>query len=205
MQLLEYTNMSATDLCRPIDPMHLQPTVFAKTYPAENYTLTIRPFCVTTDMDALCGWLEQQTGISFRKKENPRAELLQSCIDVLESGYSQSLLCLLDERPVCQLDISKAPYNEVFMYLDAVDGDHALRLIMSPYVTVRNAYVNVMRTYLEYLFAFDEVERVIAYLPAYDEWSNYLLKNAGFEYLDTKQMVSGVINLYECRKNRRRK
>jgi hypothetical protein len=202
MQLLEYENMSASNLCRPLDPTRLQAPVFARSYPTDDYTLMIRPFCVGTDMDLLCGWLELQTGISFRKEEGPRPELKQSCIDILQSNHSQSLMCLLDDRPVCQADISKAPYNEVFMYLDTNAGDYAFRLIMSPYATVRNAYVSIVRAYLEYLFSFEEVGRVITYLPVYDEWSNHLLKNAGFRYMDTKKILSGVINLYECRRNK---
>jgi len=203
MQLLQFKTMSASEICRPLDPMRQQAPVLVKPYPADNYTLTLRPFCITTDMDPLCGWLEQQTGISFGKEDGPRQELSQACIDILESNYSQSLLCLLDNRPVCQSDICKAPFNEIFMYLDACAGDYAFRPIMSPYATLRNAYVNIVRTYLEYMFSFEEVRRVIAYLPVYDEWSNHLLKNAGFGYLDTKQILSGVVNLYECRKEKK--
>lgn len=195
--------MFANDICRPLDPMCLLAPVFVKSYPAENYTLTIRPFCVTTDMDALYGWLEEQAGLSLHDKDSPRKELLQTCIDILESNYSQSLLCLLDDKPVCQADIYKAPFNEIFMYVDSRAGDFAFRPIMSPYVTLRNAYVNIVKAYLEYLFSFEAVERVVTYLPVYDEWSNHLLKNAGFEYLDTKQILSGVSNLYECRKNKK--
>ncbi len=197
--------MSANNFCRPLDPFHQQAPVFFKSYPEDNYTLTIRPFCVSTDMEVLYGWLEQQTGMRFWEKDSPRQELLQSYTDILESAYSQSLLCLLDDRPACQMDISQTPYNEVFMYLDAGKGDYALWLIMSPYVTVRNAYANIVKACLEYFFSFDGSERIITYLPAYDEWSNHLLKNAGFAYLDTKQMLSGVVNLYECKKNRGRK
>jgi hypothetical protein len=188
-----------------MDPFHQQAPVFVKPYPSENYTLTIRPFCVTTDMEVLYGWLEQQMGMQFWKKDSPRQELLQSYTDILESTYSQSLVCLLDNRPVCQMDISQAPYNEVFMYLDAGKSDYAMWLIMSPYVTVRNAYSNIVKSCLEYFFSFEGPERIITYLPAHDEWSNHLLKNAGFEYLDTKQMLSGVVNLYECRKNKGKK
>jgi len=188
-----------------MDPFHKQAPLFAKSYPGDNYTISIRPFCVSTDMELLYGWLEQQIGMQFWKKDNPRQELLQSYADILASTYSQSLLCLLDDRPACEMDVSQAPYNEVFMYLDAGKGDYALWLIMSSYVTVRNAYANIVKACLEYLFSFEGPERVITYLPAYDEWSNHLLKNAGFEYLDTKQMLSGVVNLYECRKKRWRK
>jgi hypothetical protein len=156
-------------------------------------------------MELLYGWLEQQMGMQFWKEDGPKQELLQTYTDILESTYSQSLMCLLDDRPACQMDISQAPYNEVFMYLDAGKGDYALLLIMSSYVTVRNAYANVVKACLEYFFSFEGLERIITYLPAYDEWSNHLLTNAGFEYLDTKQMLAVVVNLYECRKNRWRK
>lgn len=188
-------------LCRPTDPIHRQAPVFVKSYPSEDYKLVIRPFCITTDMNVLFGWLEQQMGIQFWKEGSPRQELLQSYRDILESDHSQSLLCLLDDRPVCLLDISRAPYSEVFMYVDACPNDYSIWLIMSAYVTVRSAYVNVVQAYVEYFFSSGNVQRIITYQPAYDEWSNHLLKNAGFVYLDTKKMFSGVVNLYEYKKD----
>jgi hypothetical protein len=185
-----------------MDPFHQQSPALVRSYPKDNYTLTIRPFCVSTDMDPVCSWLEQQLGIAFWKEDGLRPELLKSYIDALESSFSQSFFCLLDDRAVCQADISKALYNEIFMHLDAGSGDYALRLTMSPYVTVRNAFANIVKAHLEYFFSFEDVERVLTYLPASDEWTNHLLKNAGFDYLDTKRMLPGIVNLYECKKSR---
>jgi hypothetical protein len=84
------------------------------------------------------------------------------------------------------------------MYTDTTDGDYSFRLIMSPYATTRNAYVNVIRAFLEYFFSFKSVKRVLTYLPVHDEWANHLLKNAGFRYLDTRRVLYGAVNLYEC-------
>jgi hypothetical protein len=156
-------------------------------------------------MEVLYGWLEQQMGMQFWKANGARQELLHSYTDSLESNFSQSLLCLLDDRPVCQMDISRAPYNEVFMHLDAEEGDHALWMIMSPYATVRNAYGNIVEAALEYFFSFETTSRIITYLPAYDEWSGHLLMNAGFKYLDTEKMLTVVVNLYEYRRNKNKK
>jgi hypothetical protein len=192
--------MSAVNLCRPFDPFHQQAPVFVKYYSSVGYTLIIRPFCVTTDLDMVCGWLEQQLEISFQGEDSPRSELLQSYVDMLQSDYAQSFFCLLDERGVCQADVMEASYSDIAMYLDARSGDYVLRLTMSTYATVRNAYEQIVNAYLEYLFSFKEVHRVLTWLPAHDEWSNHLLKGAGFIYLDTRQMLSGVANIYECRK-----
>ncbi len=160
--------------------------------------LSIRPFCVTTDMPEVYKWLEQQAGLSFDREESPRSELQQSYIDILQSNYSQALVCLLDHRPICQLDIGRAVFNEVFMYTDTAEGDYSFRMIMSPYATVRDAYVDVIGVFLRYFFSFEHVRRVLTYLPVYDEWSNHLLKNAGFAYLDTRRTLYGAVNLYEC-------
>src|SRR5258708_5321373 len=111
--------MSADNLCRPMDPYRQQSPALVISYPKDNYTLAIRPFCVATDMDPVCSWLEQQLGIAFWKEDGLRPELLQSYIDVLQSSFSQSLFCLLDDRAVCQADICKALHNEISMHLNA--------------------------------------------------------------------------------------
>jgi len=89
---------------QPMDPFHQQAPVL-KPYPDEN-TPWPSAVCVTTDMEALYGWLEQQMGMQFWKKDSPRQELLQSYTDILASTYSQSLVCLLDNR-LLPMDISQ--------------------------------------------------------------------------------------------------
>jgi len=81
-------------------------------------------------------------------------------------------------------------------------SDYAMWLIMFV-CNVRNAYSNIVKSCLEYFFLWRA--RADKLTCRHDEWSNHLLKNAGFEYLDTKQMLSGVVNLYECRKNKGKK
>jgi hypothetical protein len=222
-------NIASIDsLCRPTDPFQLQAPVLTRDLPDKGYRLSIRPFCVTTDMSAVCNWLGQELGMEFgqgggrgREAEagqewesgmgpelergvgpepgvGPEWELRKVYIDILQSGDSQSLLCLLDKRPVCALDIGRAALNEVFMYRDTADGDYSFRMILSPYVTLRNAYVDVVQTFLDYFFSFPNVKRVLTYLPVYDEWGNHLLQCAGFHYLDTGRTLSGAVNLYAC-------
>src|SRR5262249_36053362 len=125
--------MSTDGLCKTIDPYSEQAPVFVKNFHEQQYSLAIRPFCVSTDMEVIYNWLEQQLGIDFRSEDSPKAELTQSYVDILQSDYAQSFLCLLDERPVCQLDIGKASFNEVFMYTDPDERDYGFRFIMSPY------------------------------------------------------------------------
>ena len=197
--------MSAGNLCRPLDSFHPQAPVFDKYYSDGNYRLTIRPFCVTTDLDMICEWLEEQLGVSFQGEGNPKEELQQSYVDMSASTYAQSFLCLLDTRAICQADVMEFQYSDLALYLNSEGNDYFIRLTMSDYATMRNVYEHVVNTMLEYLFSFDEVQRVLTYLPAHDEWSNHLLSQAGFIYLDTRQLFSGVVNIYECRRNKQYK
>jgi hypothetical protein len=190
--------MSSECLCKAIDPYLPKRPVFVKTFSQEEYTLSIRHLCVTTDMETVYDWLDRQLGVRFWTVDGPRPELMQCYIDILQSDHSQSLMCLMDERPVCQLDVGKAAINEVFMYTDVLDGDYSFRAIVSPYVDVRNAYGNIIKTFLEYCFSFRHVQRVLTYLPASDEWTNHLLETAGLTYLDTQRTLQGAVNLYEC-------
>jgi len=191
--------MSAGNLCRPFDSFHPQPPVFDKHYSNNSYRITIRPFCVTTDLELICGWLEEQLDISFQGENNPREELRQSYIDLAASTYAQSFLCLLDDKAICQADVMEFLYSDLALYLNSDANDYFIRLTMSDYATMRNVYEHIVNAMLEYLFSFDEVQRVLTYLPVQDEWSNHLLKEAGFVYLDTRQLFSGVVNIYECK------
>lgn len=190
--------MPSDRLCKPIDPYRQQHPVFSRPYPLQEYTLCIRPLCVSTDIELVCSWLSHQLGTHSWQEGGPKPELMQCYIDMLKSDYSQSFLCLMDEQPVCQVDVGKAIFNEVFMYIDTQDNDYVFRMIISPEVKLRNAYVNIVRTLLEYFFSFREVGRVLTCLPANDDWINHLLESAGLAYLDTRRTIYGVVNLYGC-------
>lgn len=190
--------MSSECLCKAIDPYQRQQPVFAMTFPVEEYTMCIRPLCVTTDMDTVYNWLDRQLGVRFWQDGGPKPELIRCYVDMLRSDHSQPFLCLMDDQPVCQLDVGKATFNEVFMYTDAVDGDYSFRTIVDPDMELRNAYVNIIKTFVSYFFSFDHVKRVLTYLPAGDNWANHLLENAGLTYVDTRRTLNGPVNLYAC-------
>lgn len=188
--------MSFERLCKAIDPYQRRQPVFAKTFSEEEYTLSIRHLCVATDMETVYEWLDRQMESRYWQDGGPRTELMQCYIDVLQSDHSQSLICLKDEQPVCQLDIGNAAINEVFMYADTREGDYAFRTIFSPDLELRNTYVNIIKTFVEYFFSFADVKRVLTYLPAGDDWTNHLMENAGLSYLDTQRTLFGAVNLY---------
>jgi hypothetical protein len=194
--------MASNNICKPVNPYLLQPPGIIKSFPEEQYELLIRPFCVTTDLDEVCRWIEREQG-SPGPIENSRSELLlQSYVESLQSTFSQPLFCLSNDVGVCQADISKALNQEVSMHLDTNEGDYTFQMIMAPYPNIPKTYVNIVKTYLEYFFSFDEVKRVLTFLPVSDEWNNHLMECAGFRYLDTLQMISGTCNLCECRKTK---
>jgi hypothetical protein len=195
--------MSAGNICRPVDPIHPQPPLLNKHDPESNVTVTLRPFNVVTDLDLMCDWLEQQSGISFQGENSPREQLKQTYLGISASSWGQSFICLLDDKPVCQADVAELSYSDLALHMSASDQDYCLTLTMPSKAPTLHVYKRVVNTLLEYILSFEEVKRVLTYLPFHDDWSNFLFQDVGFIYRDTVQLLSVVVNIYEFKRSSR--
>jgi hypothetical protein len=166
-----------------------------KDLPGRNLSLSVRRLCLSTDVPILYKWMRHQYAGPLLNKELPPGELEESYACMIESDFAQPFMCLVNETPVCQINVYKTLQDVISLYYDARPGDYGLQLVVAPGVN-QESVAAIMSACLEYFFSFPEVERIIADIETTNEWSNTLYKMAGFHYCKKIKVPYKPSNLY---------
>ena len=144
--------------------------------------LTVRPFCVATDISILFKWMSQEYAGPLLTRSRPPHELEESYVSMIESDFAQPFMGLVNEIPVCQMDIYKMQQDVLSLSYPARPGDYGLQLVVAP-LTVQDNMLRLIQACLEYFFSFPEVGRIIVNIEEGNEYNRQLFKRAGFRSL----------------------
>lgn len=166
-----------------------------KDLPNRNLSISVRRLCLTTDVPILYKWMRYQYAGPLLNREIPPGELEESYACMIESDFAQPFMCLVNEVPVCQMNVYKTLQDVISLYYDAHPGDYGLQLVATPEADQESVAV-IMNACLEYFFSFPEVNRIIADIETSNEWTNTLYKMAGFHFSKKIKVPYKPSNLY---------
>jgi hypothetical protein len=171
-------------------PVSLEEIVFSKKFPDKGYHLSLRRFCISTDMQAIYHWAW--------KKDSAANLLASSYTYTNESSFARSFMVFMNEStPVCQVDICRSQQDDICDHYKAVPGDFVIRMLIHlQKKKPKQFYVDVLKTCLEYFFLSPEVERVIIEPDVENERYNDLVINTGFHFQQRIYQPYKISNLY---------
>ena len=179
-------------LSKPVSPVSPEEIVFSKDFPAAGYNISLRRFCISTDMQAIYHWAW---------KTSTAAKLLASSyVYTHESNFARSYMVFLNDTiPVCQVDICRSLQDDICDHYKVSPGDYIVRIIVHLQKKKnRRFYVDVLRCCLEYFFSSTEVERIIIEPDVENERYNDLVIHSGFRFLQRIYQPYKASNLYYC-------
>ena len=185
------------ELCTSLLPSATVPGVVTKHIPEQDLSIAVRPLSVATDVPILYKWMSHEYAGPLLDRPQHPLELEEFYNSMIESDFSQPFMGLVNNIPVCQVDVYKARQDAISLYYEARPGDYGLQLVIAP-MTAQENMVLLLRTCLEYFFSFHEVGRVIADVETGNEWSNQLFKKAGFLHTQEVRIPHKLSNLYIC-------
>jgi hypothetical protein len=159
--------------------------------------LTVRPFCVATDIPIVFKWMGQEFAGPLLARSQPPHELEEFYTSVIESDFAQPFMGLINDTPVCQLDIYKTQLDIISLSYPARPGDYGLQLTLAPLIAEDNMAL-LLRTCLEYFFSFPEVGRIIVNIEAENEHLRQLFKKLRFRILSDAHNGDRSSSLYAC-------
>ena len=130
-------------------------------------------------------------------RARPPQELEESYSSMIESDFSQPFMGLVNDTPVCQMDIYRMQQDVLSLSYPARPGDYGLQLIVAP-LTVQDNMVLLIKASLEYFFSFPEVGRIIVNIEYGNEYNRQLFKKVGFRSLYDIQTNYRASSLYGC-------
>jgi RimJ/RimL family protein N-acetyltransferase len=178
-------------------PLHLTDIVFAKEFRHPHCTLSLRPFCVFTDLPVI---------YNRDSDENSLADLIAaSYVYTRESSFARSYMVLLDQNiPVCEVDICRALQDEVCDHYKAEQGDYVIRLLpASPRRIRRRLFTSLLQTCLEYFLELPEIKRIYIECETENTWQHELLLKSGFRLREKICQEYKNTNLYHYSPPRR--
>jgi hypothetical protein len=186
------------ELCRPINGETAPSIEYKRYFPGKEFTISIRLLYTVTDMPFVFDWVNHTYAKHFWQKDNqPIEQLKETCQLMLACDFAQPFIALLNDDPVCQVDVYKTLQDEVSLLYSARPGDYGLRFLMAPRKEhIPNLSVCVLRTFMEFFFFYPEVKRIITEPDAEDVQANNLVKKAGFRFMHAIAMPYRAAHLY---------
>lgn len=151
--------------------------------------LTVRPFCVATDTAIVFTWMSREFAGPLLAMPHPPQELEEFYTSMIASDFAQPFMGLVNDSPVCQIDIFKTQQDIVSLSYPARPGDYGLQLTLAP-LTAQDNMTLLLNISLEHFFSFPQVGRIIVNIEEGDEYLRQLFKKSGFRTLSrTKRGV----------------
>jgi hypothetical protein len=118
---------------------------------------------------------------------------------MIASDFAQPFMVLVNDVPVCQMDIYKTQQDVLSLSYSARPGDYGLQLVVAP-LAVQDNIVLIIKTCLEYFFSYPEVGRILVNVEEGNEYYDHLFKNAGFRSLHDIRSLHRSSSLYAIRR-----
>lgn len=166
-----------------------------KDLPDHNLSISVRALCPATDVPVLYKWMRDQYAGPLLSREVPPRELEESYVSMIESDFAQPFMGLVNDVPVCQVNIYKTLQDVISLYYDARPGDYGLQLVAD---SRADDMTVLMGVFLEYFFSFPEVGRIIMDIETKNGWANALFRTAGFRSAKKIKIPYKPSNLYIC-------
>jgi hypothetical protein len=171
-------------LYQPLDPEKQYPEVSEKIFQEDGLKVTLRPLSLPGDWAEMGDWFMDE----FARGLVPVAQLPVSHLQdtftaMLQCDFAQPFLGLINDHPAFLVEINEG--GKQLSGFDGAhhvtDGDHFIRLILSPAVlSMRQFSYYSLLTSLEYFFSHQQVERIVWELNEKDKHYIHLANRIGF-------------------------
>lgn len=131
------------ELCTSLIPPAGPGKVALKTLSDSSLSFSVRPLCVPADLPVIYGCMSREYSDCLSPDDMPPPQLEEAYSSILASDFAQSFMGLVNDIPVCQVDIYKTKMDAISLCYEARPGDYGLHLLTAPRA-VRNHAVELL-------------------------------------------------------------
>jgi len=197
---LDHPEDMSSGLCASLLHHGIERGITSKELPEQYLRVSVRPFNVDTDVSTLYKWMSQEYGGPLLHRAQPPSEMDELYASMIESDISQPFMGLINDVPICQIDVYKTQQDAISLYYNAKPGDYGIKIELAPLVLQQNIIL-LLQTCLEYFFSFPEVGRIVADIDMRNDSNEHMFKKAGFRNTTSIQGPYKVSSLYICTRN----
>jgi Acetyltransferase (GNAT) domain len=171
-----------------------QGKVSLKAQSGSSFFLSVRPLSVVTDLPVIYSWMCSQYAVTMPAGLS-LPELDEAYSSVLASDFAQPFIALINDLPICQVDVYKTKLDAISLSYEARQGDYGLHLLYDAQ-TDQDRLNQLLRACTGYFLSFPEVGRMVIDIETDNKWMNKLVRNMGFRWRKKIKLPYKTSNLY---------
>lgn len=186
-------------LCKPVSYDVVPNLIYTRHFETDQVIISLRLLCLSTDLPVIYNWLPWEYTRHLKKEAH--VEHLQEIYSrIASSGTAQSFMVMMNNTNLAQADVYQASADDISLQYQVKPGDYKLQFLIKPErLLVGNYSILAIQTTLEFLFSFQEVERIIMQLDE-SEYLNNKMEKTGFIFHKKNITRQKTSRLYTCTK-----
>lgn len=185
-------------------PLFLKPLgypggiLFSRYIPLLKKNISFRSFDMDTDLEMVHDWVNRAYAKKYWQLDGTIEKVYDTYYNIQRNSNAHSYIGLLGNVPVCQFDLYRVLADEIRKWvLNAGAHDCGLHLIMAPIPKpVHGLSTILIQAMLEYYFSFPEAMHMYAEPDITNRRSNFLLRQANFQFIQSIELSYKTANLY---------
>jgi len=183
--------------CKPVEIPYDNEILYRQDFSESQGTICFRSLQLNTDLDLIHDWVNRQYARRFWQLNGTKTLVENTYAELLKNPHGHSFIGLLNDQPVCQVDLYLVAGDELQHHVEAGPDDCGLHFLMSPpNMLQKGLTVLLLRAFLDFYFSFQLAERIYAEPDKDNDLANLLARKAGFRYLKTIELSYKTANLY---------
>ncbi len=155
------------------------------------------------DLKMIHEWVNKNYSKQFWQLHGSEALIENTYTAIQENPSTHSFIGILNDKPVCQIDIYLVSADELADYILADVNDAGMHFHMAPVTrAVKGLSVLLMSSFLNFYFSFPESGRMYGEPDEENIKANKLVEKVGFEFVKSITMTYERANLWVCTRER---
>jgi RimJ/RimL family protein N-acetyltransferase len=181
-----------------IKPLHYPGDILFKKYLEDLGTLAFRSFDLERDEQLIHDWVNREYALRYWQLDGDRSRVHETYYAIQRSGEGHSFMGLLNGVPICQFDVYRILADEIREFIPAAGNqDCGFHLLMAPNEKpIPGLSIAITRAMLEHYFSFPASGRMYAEPDVTNPRSNRILREVGFQFIETVKMSYKTAHLY---------
>jgi acetyl CoA:N6-hydroxylysine acetyl transferase len=189
--------------CKPISISYENEILFFSNFRIDEKPIVFRSLQLSTDTKILHDWVNRDYAKRFWNFARSERKIADHYFEILKSPHTHSFIGLLEDRPVCQVDIYLVIADELHSHILQVNADDSgMHFLMAPlHKRIPKLSTYLFCAFLEFYFSFPMAQRMFGEPDEKNINANKLVVRVGFQFLKTMQLAYKTANLYSITKN----
>lgn len=183
--------------CKPIGSAKKEDLFYSTFLTTSNSTLSFRSLDLDIDLYMIYDWVNKSYSRKFWQLNGSRQLVKNTYETILKNPNAHSFIGLINNKPICQIDIYRLSADELSQHVQASLNDCGIHLLMLPPKQLqKNWSFFALKAFQDFYFSFSESNYLYCEPDVENDMANQLALKAGFEFIKAVTLSYKVANLY---------